>query len=200
VQTNQNDTTTTPATAQDQQLVTAYQTAILQFGQNSQQAQEAFKGIFDRYYRTVQAYAHHKTSEQAEELAQETFLTVWLRLTSGRENITYLRGLVSHSFRCEYADLTRYNHIRPTPLSLDLNQETEGTNLYNLYIDEETQFSAAQAQDLLNQLPLKYRVAWEGKLAGKNYKQIAEENGWNENIVKKYIVLGRQMLQGIIAA
>jgi RNA polymerase sigma factor (sigma-70 family) len=196
VQTNQNDTS---ATAQDHQLVTAYQTTVADYGVASLQAQDAFKFIFDRYYRTVRSFAHNKGSEDfAEDLAQETFLTVWLRLTSGKENITYLRGLVSHSFRCEYADLTRYNQARPTPLSLDL--ETEGTSLYNLYVVEDAQLEAAEAQDLLKHLHLNYRVAWEGKLAGKSYKQIAEENGWTENIVKKYIALGREMLRGMVAA
>ena len=194
MQTQQNDT------AQDRQLVTDYQTAVTEFGQNSTQAQDAFKAIFDRYYKTVKAFAYNKGSGYAEELTQETFLTVWLRLSSGRENITYLRGLVSHSFRCEYADLADYQQHRPTPLSLDREQETEGTTLLNLIGEDEKQFSVTVAQDLLNQLPNRYRLAWEGKLAGKSYQKIAEEHGWNENIVKKYISKGKQLLQGMVVA
>ena len=193
MQTQQNDT------VQDSQLVTDYQTAVTQFGQNSPQAQEAFKAIFDRYYKTIKSFARNKGSDYAEELTQETLLTVWQRLSSGRE-ITYLRGLVSHSFRCEYADLADYQQHRPTPLSLDREQETEGTSLLNLVGEDEKQFSATVAQDLLNQLPDRYRLAWEGKLAGKSYQEIAEEHGWNENIVKKYISKGKQLLQGMVAA
>jgi len=195
VQTQQNDT------AQDRQLVTDYQTAVTEFGQNSTQAQDAFKAIFDRYYKTIKSFAYNKRNDYAEELTQETLLTVWQRLSSGRENITYLRGLVSHSFRCEYADLADYQQHRPNPLSLDREQENEGsTTLLNLVGEDEIQFSATIAQDLLNQLPNRYRLAWEGKLAGKSYKEIAEEQGWNENIVKKYINKGKQLLQGMVAA
>jgi len=194
VQTQQNDT------AQDRQLVTDYQTAVTEFGQSSTQGQEAFKAIFDRYYKTVKAFAYNKGSDYAEELTQETFLTVWLRLNSGRENITYLRGLVFHSFRCEYADLADYQQHRPAPLSLDREQKTEGSTLLTLIGEGEKQFSATIAQDLLNQLPNRYRLAWEGKLAGKSYQKIAEEHGWNENIVKKYISKGKQLLRGIVAA
>jgi len=194
VQTQHNET------AQDRQLVTDYQTAVTEFGQSTTQAQDAFKAIFDRYYKTVKSFAYNKGSGYAEELTQETLLTVWQRLTSGRENITYLRGLVSHSFRCEYADLADYQQHRPTPLSLDREQETEGTTLLNLVGEDEKPFSATVAQDLLNQLPDRYRLAWEGKLAGKSYKEIAEEQGWNENIVKKYISKGKQLLQGMVAA
>jgi len=194
VQTQHNET------AQDRQLVTDYQTAVTEFGQNSTQAQDAFKAIFDRYYKTVKSFAYNKGSGYAEELTQETFLKVWLRLSSGRENITYLRGLVSHSFRCEYADLADYQQHRPTPLSLDREQETEGTTLLNLVGEDEKQFSATIAQDLLNQLPNRYRLAWEGKLAGKSYQKIAEEHGWNENIVKKYISKGKQLLQDMVEA
>ncbi|NWJ47883.1 MAG: sigma-70 family RNA polymerase sigma factor [Chloroflexi bacterium] len=89
----------------DSELVSAYKARAEQFGARSEEAAEAFKPIFERYWNQAYFWALSKIGAvYAEDLAQDTLQTVWERL-NGREVVTNLRGLVRHSFEREYATL-----------------------------------------------------------------------------------------------
>jgi RNA polymerase sigma factor (sigma-70 family) len=87
------------------QLVEHYRRMAAQFGHRSEQASLAFKPIFKLYWPQVVKWAEQRVGiVHSEELAGETMFTVLERL-NGTEEITYLRGLVRHSFEREYASL-----------------------------------------------------------------------------------------------
>lgn len=87
------------------QLVEEYRKVARQFGQRSEAAGIAFEPIFRCYWPIVMQWAEARMGAvHSEELAGETMFTVLERI-NGLEEITYLRGLVRHSFELEYATL-----------------------------------------------------------------------------------------------
>ncbi|MEI7554814.1 sigma-70 family RNA polymerase sigma factor [Candidatus Chlorohelix sp.] len=89
----------------DGELVAIYKARAEQFGALSEEAAEAFRPIYERYWHQAYFWALRKIGAvYAEDLAQDTLQTVWERL-NGREVVTNLKGLVRHSFEREYATM-----------------------------------------------------------------------------------------------
>ncbi len=84
--------------------VIAYQKAVREHGSQSSEAQELFAPIYEQGFRyaITLAFANCVTQpDTAQDLAQLTMLRVWKRITSGKEVITSVPGLINHSFHCE---------------------------------------------------------------------------------------------------
>lgn len=104
----------------DQELVTLYQAAAQENGINSSEAYDAFNQIVETYEKFIFCLARKQglDEETAEDLAQETLTTIWKRL-NGKETITNLRGLITHSFQCRwktYLERTYHKRANGTPI------------------------------------------------------------------------------------
>lgn len=96
--------TSTSAHLQKLKQVALYQKAVKEHGSKSSQAQNLFQPIYEQGFQhaLALAFASRVTDpDTAQELAQLTMLRVWKRLTTGKEIITSVPGLISHSFHCE---------------------------------------------------------------------------------------------------
>jgi RNA polymerase sigma-70 factor (family 1) len=157
----------------------------------------AFKQIVDAYWTKVygQALAYCKSSPQAEELTQDTFIAIWMN----RQKLPGITNFAGYLYMIARHKLL--NVIR---------QKLTGTiTVDNIPLEEvnwrpDIQMEYRQAYDQLMQgiealPPVRKKVFMMSRLEGKSYDQIAAELQVSRNTVKEHIVKALNFLRNHFA-
>lgn len=138
-------------------------------------------------------------SQSAEDVAQSTFLTVWIRAQSTHINnpraliFKVARDLAYNEFK------RRSRHAVPfSSINVDTAEDLQGDTTENL--DSEDAYAKRQELDFvlreIQNLPPKHRQAFElNRFDGRNYSQIAKIMNVSVSSVEKYMMKSLQMLR-----
>lgn len=165
----------------------------------------AFKGLMERYGERVMGLAYHFTRNQqdAEDLYQETFLKVYLKLPNFRfecELFTWIYRIIANQA------FNLYNKRK----RMQIAEPGEDEYLWETIADEDAAEADQDAINLvlrqqidgaLRQLSAQQRVVFVLKhLEGKKLKEIAAILDCNEGTVKRYLFRATRKLQTFLAA
>ncbi|CAL2095381.1 RNA polymerase sigma-70 factor [Tenacibaculum sp. 190524A02b] len=146
----------------------------------------AFEQLYSNYYERLCIYLLNFTSDKAiiEDIVQDTFVTLWTR----RHFITINTSLKSYLYKTAYHKyIDTFRHKKRIDQAL--------LNYYNdaiievLEIDESRQKEQIKQLDrCINKLPLKCKTVFiNNKIAGKKYKEVANELGIATKTVERHI-------------
>ncbi len=153
-------------------------------GQWIEQAKEgnigAFQNIYDLFSRKVLNFVYRMVAsiEEAEDLTQETFITVYQKLGSLKDDAKFEPWLFRIARNYVYQ---RYRRRTPSTISLDFHDE-EGRSATEL-VDErkspQEEFQARElervVQEVISDLPEKYREVFVlSAIHNLSYQEIAE--------------------------
>ena len=140
----------------------------------------SYEKIYDQFARKVLNFIYRMVNslEEAEDLTQETFVTVYQKLGSLKDNSKFEPWLFRIARNFVYQ---RYRSRSPVTVSVDAVDE-EGQPLTQLVDEGKTPDESFQAgelervvQDVINELPEKYREVFVLSAIQKlSYQQIAE--------------------------
>jgi len=143
----------------------------------------SYQRIYDRFARKVLNFIYRMVNslEEAEDLTQETFVTVYQKLGSLKDNSKFEPWLFRIARNFVYQ---RYRSRSPVTVSLDALDE-DGQPLTQIVDERKTPDEAFQAgelervvQDVIEELPDKYREVFVLSAIQKlSYQQIAETVG-----------------------
>jgi RNA polymerase sigma-70 factor (family 1) len=157
----------------------------------------AFKQIVDVYWTKVygQALAYCKSSPQAEELTQDTFIAIWINRQKLPE-VTNFAGYLYTIARHKLLNTIRQKLATTTTVD---NIPLEETNWR-----PDVQMEYRQAYDQLMQgmealPPVRKKVFMMSRLEGKSYDEIATELQVSRNTVKEHIVKALNFLRSHVA-
>ena len=152
---------------------------------------EAFGQLVERYQHALVATARHlsRSSEDAEDLAQEALLDAYRNLSTLRETTKFrawLFGILRH--KC----LSYLQHRRPQACSLDDVADTLPAPAIN---------DGSDLAELLDGLPLQYREILAARYVQElSYEEIAETLGIQVNAVRVRCCRARERLRELFAA
>ena len=169
---------------------------------------KAKSGDLDSYQKVYQAYARKVlnfvyrmvgSAEEAEDLTQETFLTVYQKLGSLKDNSKFEPWLFRIARNYVYQ---RYRSRPPAGVSIDV-QDEDGHEVYQLADARKNPDEAFQAQELervvqeiISALPEKYREVFVlSALQHLSYEEIAEIVGRSLASVKTDIHRARLIVR-----
>ncbi len=140
----------------------------------------SFEKIYDLYARRILNFVHRmvNSAEEAEELTQETFVTVYQKLGSLKDNTKFEPWIYRIARNYVYQ---RYRSRPPATVSIDLVNE-EGLPSNQLPDARKTPYEAFQAlelqnvvQEVITSLPEKYREVFVLSAIDRcSYQEIAE--------------------------
>jgi len=140
----------------------------------------SFEKIYDLYARRILNFVHRmvNSAEEAEELTQETFVTVYQKLGSLKDNTKFEPWIYRIARNYVYQ---RYRSRPPATVSIDLVNE-EGLPSNQLPDARKTPYEAFQAlelqnvvQEVITSLPEKYREVFVlSAIDHCSYQEIAE--------------------------
>lgn len=166
----------------------------------------AFGLLVDRYKDSMVNYLTRMTDSraQAEEMAQETFLRLYLhreRYSEQGKLGAFLYRIATNLCRSEHRRQRRQRLLRLGFLS-SANGSAGGSNGHAAVtsVTPQSELLAQEAQDLLRraitQLPLRFRVPLVlHEIEGLSYQEVAQVTGCRENTVKSRISRGRSQLR-----
>lgn len=139
-----------------------------------------FKYFFDKHYANLCLYAYRfvNDEDQAKDIVQEAFLTVWENRAD--RTIENLQGYLFRAVRNNSLD-----YIRDNKKLLQFEIESIGESLDETTDDDDVY---ALLEYLLSQVPLKSREMFEmSRTMGMKYQEIAFELGISVKTVEKHI-------------
>jgi len=155
----------------------------------------AFSAIYDRHYREIYnfIFTFLKQKQLAEELLQETFLTIWIQ----RERIDPLQPLEPLLFTiCRRKVLDNFRRITSTEalkqqLLLTMQGMANDTEEAIFYND-----TIAFTNNALERLPRQQQVVFKlSRLEGLSYDEIAERTHLSKNTVRNHLVAALKTLR-----
>lgn len=159
---------------------------------------EAFATIVDRHKDQLVRYLSHLTGNRstAEELAQETFVRLYLTASRYREEgklVSLLYRIATNLIRSEATKSKRWNHL----LGLFRRDPQTAASPQDDALRGEVSRQVATA---IGSLPLAYRAAIVlREIEGWSYEEIAQALDCNSGTVKSRISRGRDMLKRLLA-
>nr|WP_067054546.1 RNA polymerase sigma-70 factor [Mucilaginibacter sp. L294] len=155
----------------------------------------AFSAIYERYYSEIYnfIFSFLKQKQLAEELLQETFLTVWVQ----RQKIDPYQPLEPLLFTiCRRKVLDNFRKITSTEalkqqLLYNMQNMVNNTEEAVFYND-----TIAFTNDALEKLPKQQQVVFKlSRLEGLSYEEIAERMDLSKNTVKNHLVAALKTLK-----
>ncbi|MXV50307.1 RNA polymerase sigma-70 factor [Pedobacter sp. HMF7647] len=157
--------------------------------------ESAFRRLFDLHFRRLYNFSLKflKNSEQAEEVVQDVFLTIWINRRKINDELSVLPYLYTITRRLSLNALRR---IATSQKAIDqlwthmavLTNETEETVLLN----DLTQFT----ESALDRLPPQQRIVFKmSRYEGLNYDEIAARLDLSPNTVKNHLVAALKNLK-----
>lgn len=159
----------------------------------------AFAAIVDRHQNSLVNYLAQMCGnrEQAEEVAQESFVRLYRTANRYRANgsvAPYLFRIATNHLRTLWRREKRWKILSFGIWQPDTDAHTPADDLIR---DEETR----QVRNALSRLPVTYRAALVMReIEGWSYQQIADALGCPEGTVKSKINRGRAQLRSELAA
>lgn len=160
--------------------------------------EDAFETLVDRYKNGLVNYLSHLRGDRdrAEELAQESFLRLYLNADKydDRETLSpYLYRIGTNLVRSEFRRLRRWRALLPWIQHDQPAPEAPSRRLMEQEI-------CGQVRDALESLPLPYRAPLLlREIEGWTYHEIAEALGCREGTIKSRIARGREHLRTLLA-
>jgi len=164
----------------------------------------SYRKIYDLYARKVLNFLYRMVAsrEEAEDLTQETFLTVYSKLSSLKDDAKFEPWLFRIARNYAYQ---RYRSRLPATLSLDA-EDADGNKLRQLVDEGKTPDEAFQAEELervvnraIGSLPDKYREVFIlSALQQLSYQQVSEVVGRSLGSVKTDIHRARLHVRRLV--
>lgn len=143
---------------------------------------EAFKELFDKYYKSIKNYLYYKSGdiEISEDITQEVFLKLWGNRTNIREESVqaYLYTIASNLLKNHY----KRNSISFSFINSQVNSPTSESPEYLMEMKEFDK----KLQDTLALMPEKSRIAFlMNRIDGFVYEDIAKKLDISVKAVEK---------------
>ena len=154
---------------------------------------EAFDALYRRYNHSLylNIFKLTKDAEAARDILQEVFIVLWEK----RQSIDNIRPVSSWLFSISY-----YKSLKHLKKTLKEQLLFSDAGLYPLAVEEPEEASTENkleaAKNAIRRLsPQKQKVLIRCKLAGKTYKEVAEELSISKHTVKEYLALALSSLR-----
>ena len=155
----------------------------------------AFSQLYTRYWKKLFIVAANKIgqAEEAEEIVQDIFISLWQRRSSLQITGTLHTYLaVSVKYRVLKILSHRYQHQKYSTHSLNVNSELSNATLELLDFDE----LKSTLESLVAELPEKCRIIYKlSRDQGLSHRQIAENCGISEKTVEAHITKALKVLK-----
>lgn len=157
--------------------------------------EEAFKCVYDNYYRKVYQYAYSylKNKEQSEEIVQETFLKIWLNRKTLNEFLpiapylfTICHRLVLDAFRKAATVNMLKANLQRTATEIDNHTEEV------IMLGDLKRFSDEAIAELPKQQQMVFKLSRSEDLT---YEEIAERLNISKNTVRNHLVVALKSLR-----
>ena len=161
--------------------------------------EDAFGQIIDRYKDAMVNYLTRLCGgrDRAEDMAQETFLRLYLTRDRYQESGRlggYLYRIATNLVRSEARRAKRQRL-----LSFGLLGEKDSLNGSTPHMDLVRREEQGMIQDAIRRLPLNFRLPLVlHEIEGLSYPDVAQVLGQKQNTVKTRIFRGRRLLQGLL--
>lgn len=157
--------------------------------------EEAFKCVYDHYYRKVYQYAYSylKNKEQSEEIVQETFLKIWLN----RKTLNELLPIAPYLFTiCHRLVLDAFRKAATVNI-LKANLQRTATETDNhteevIMLADLKRFSDEAIAELPKQQQMVFKLSRSEDLT---YEEIAERLNISKNTVRNHLVVALKSLR-----
>jgi RNA polymerase sigma-70 factor (ECF subfamily) len=162
----------------------------------------AFKDVFRLLYPRLKGYCKLFVSDdnKAEDLIQETFITLWEK----RHSIKTDRSIESYLFvilRNNCLNFLRNEKLEKTTSSVDIEEVSELQYLYQIdFLGKEEKSLEEQLvesfQVAVDELPDKMKQVFKlCKIEGRKQKEVAEEMGISIKMVEKHIAKAKEQIR-----
>lgn len=157
---------------------------------------EAFNTLYRRYYQPLYVNISKliKDTDAVQDILQEVFIVLWEK----RQSIHVDQPVSNWLFSISYYQSLKY--LKKALKKQLLFKDVEQCSLVNDEPENELNESRMQTiQKAIQQLsPQKQKVLIGCKLAGKSYKEVAEELSISKHTVKEYLTLAMTSLRAIV--
>ena len=161
--------------------------------------QLAFEEFFHRYYKKILSYASKfLSSEEAQEIAQEVFVSLW----EHRDQIDSDKSISNYLFRISKNKIL--NHLRFFARQIDLHKQIGYSSPVSgapadekLSMDEFVEIT----DKAINSLPAQCKIIFlKSRDEEKTYQQIADEMGISKDTVRLQIIKSLKSIKTYLAA